>query len=272
MKINRYLTILAAAAVLCSCDGGTDPDGNGNGGSGDGGTDNPVIPEIPEEVNESNVFSVDFFTDLGSEESYFASRDWNAAVTHIESQDGKRPVAYMFDRMDFTAGEASPAVRIAYGTGYWSYFVQTESTSATVTRGTGIVTAYQIADFDSVIPHEGVFMSGTTIPVPLGTQTDICIYTTTLSSTEQFSVIASQWTKNRLNSGVTVGKILPGIKDAVSESAAADFPTLRLFYADIEGSSCDLFVLCPAAYACRGFEAGDSDTLPYYRIYFEKLF
>ena len=271
MKIIRYMTILAAVAVLCSCDNGTDPEDNG-GDNGNGGTDTPVIPEVPDEVNESNVFSVDFFTDLGSEDSYFASRDWNEAVAHIESQDGKRPVAYMFDRMDFTAGEASPAVRIAFETGCWPYFVQTESTSTTATKGTGIVTAYQISDFDSVIPNEGVFMSGATIPVPLGTQTDICIYTTTLSSTEQFGTIASQWTGNRLDSGVTAGKILSGIKDAGSESAAADVPTLRLFYTDMEGSSYDLFVLCPAAYACRGFEAGDSDTLPYYRIYFEKLF
>ena len=271
MKTARYIFLLAAAAAAFSgCNDGIAPDSPDNGG-GNGEEETPVIPEIPDEINEENVFTVDFFTDLGSEESFFASRDWEDAVSHIQGQEGKVPVAYMFDRTDFETGKANPAVQIAYETGYWPYFVQTESTSD-ITEGTGLVTPYQIEDFDSVVPGEGVFMSGVTIPVPLEKSVYTGIYTTTLTEAGQFSVIASQWTGNKLDSGVTAGKILSGIKDAVSESAAADFPTLRLFYTDMEGSSYDLFVLCPAAYACRGFEAGDSDTLPYYRIYFEKLF
>ena len=98
------------------------------------------------------------------------------------------------------------------------------------------------------------------------------IYTTTLTEAGQFSVIASQWTGSRLNSGVTVGKISSGIKEAVSETAAKDFPSLRLFYAGTEGSAYDLFVLCPAVFACREFEEGDGSALQYWRIHIEKIY
>lgn len=271
MKTARYIFLLAAAAAAFSgCNDGIAPDSPDNGG-GNGEEETPVIPEIPDEINEENVFTVDFFTDLGSEESFFATRDWEDAVSHIQGQEGKVPVAYMFDRTDFETGKANPAVQIAYETGYWPYFVQTESTSD-ITEGTGLVTPYQIEDFDSVVPGEGVFMSGVTIPVPLEKSVYTGIYTTTLTEAGQFSVIASQWTGSRLNSGVTVGKISSGIKEAVSETAAKDFPSLRLFYAGTEGSAYDLFVLCPAVFACREFEEGADGKLPYWRIHIEKIY
>lgn len=272
MKILRYVLAFAAAAAASGCQGGITPD-NPDSGDGGGGSGTPVIPEIPEEINEENVFTVDFFADLSSEESFFASRDWNEAASHIKGRSGKIPAAYMFDRTDFKAGEANPAVRIAYETGYWPQFVQTEATSVSgTTKGTGIVSAWQTEDFDSVVPNEGVFMSGITIPVPLEKSCNIGIYTTTLTDEAQFRTAASQWTGNRLNSGVTAGKISADIKDEVSSAAAEDYPSLRLFYADAGSSGYDIFVLCPAAFVCRKFEQGNGGSLPYWRIYIEKIF
>ena len=279
MKILRYLQFIPAIMIAAACSGNADPDkpgpGGDDGGSGDGGDEGeeqPSIPPVPDEINEANVFTADFFTDLDSESPYFGNRDWNDAASHIEALGGDAPLACLFDRCDFTVGEVNPMVRIALETGWRPFFVQTEKTSAASTRGTGIVTEQIVSDFHSRIPNEGVFMSGVTVTAELESDTEVCIYTTTLGSEEEFSAIASYWTARNLNDGVTVGKIASGIKDKVSAAAADKYPTLRLFYAGIEGSAYDLFVLCPAGYACRGFEEGIGSSLPYFHIKFEKLF
>ncbi len=275
MRLKEYMTaILLVGSITAGCQGNVTPDngdgnGNGNGETPDG---QPSIPDIPEETDERNVFTVDFFTDLRDDRSYFADRDHDMAVNHIKSQSGNLPAAYLFDRSDFVTGQPNPMVLIAYETGYHPFFVQTEKTSETATKGTGIVTAYSVSDFDSAIPAGMAFMSGITIPVQLSTIQNTGIYTTTLDSTEQFEEIASLWTGKRLNDGVTVGKIESGIKDDVADMAAARYPTLRLFMAGIEETDYDLFVLCPAAFACRNFEVWGNEGLPCYRVYFEKLF
>lgn len=279
MKILRHLQFIPAIMIAAACSGNADPDkpgpGGDDGGSGDGGDEGeeqPSIPPVPDEINEANVFTADFFTDLDSESPYFGNRDWNDAASHIEAFGGDAPLACLFDRCDFTVGEVNPMVRIALETGWRPFFVQTEKTSATATEGTGIVTEQIVSDFHSRIPNEGVFMSGVTVTAELESETEVCIYTTTISTADQFSTAASYWTAGSLNDGVTVGKIAAGIRDEAAATAADKYPTLRLFYAGTEGSAYDLFVLCPAGYACRGFEEGSGSSLPYYRISFEKLF
>ena len=160
-----YIHFVAAMLALIFLSGCRKEEGYaGNGGTG-GGTEEEkpevIVPEAPEEIVEGNVFVVDFFSDLEGGSGFFDTRDWNLAAGHILAQSGKRPVVYMFDGTGFSAGEVNPALRIANNVKGNAFFAQSEATSDHV-DGTGIVTLYQISDYDGIVSGS-TFMSGCTI-------------------------------------------------------------------------------------------------------------
>ena len=95
-----------AAALLCSCGKNSDPEKPIEK------PDPSVVPAPPEEIISNNTFVVDYFTDMKDSESYFSKRDVNVAKEYILGDVGRNSVMYFFDRMDFTVGKTSPAVKM----------------------------------------------------------------------------------------------------------------------------------------------------------------
>ena len=104
--MKKVLYMALAAALLCSCGKNSDPEKP---------VDKPnpsVVPAPPEEIISNNTFVVDYFTDMKDSESYFSKRDVNVAKEYILGDAGKNSVMFFFDRMDFTVGKTSPAVKM----------------------------------------------------------------------------------------------------------------------------------------------------------------
>lgn len=252
--------LLAAIALLSIAAGCEKP----------GGDDNPDTPaaEPPTEVNQSNLFIVDFFSTLDGKGRYFDGRKVSEAVSYIKNISGKKSVAYMFDRMDFVIGEVSPSVEIAYGIGGQPFFAQVSGTSAT-TEGTGIATLYTISEYDGVALDAKTFMSGCAIPVPLAKSTEIRIYTARLESAADLKAIYGAKSTVLQGDAVIIGSVKSSAKEEIGKYVKTGMGERITFFGSA-GTSYDLFAIVPAAFVCRSMEKGGTDGLPGYRVSIEK--
>ncbi len=123
-----------AAALLCSCGKNSDPEKPIEK------PDPSVVPAPPEEIISNNTFVVDYFTDMKDSESYFSKRDVNVAKEYILGDVGRNSVMYFFDRMDFTVGKTSPAVKMCTNMKIYPFFAQQEASGSGVIKGCGIIT------------------------------------------------------------------------------------------------------------------------------------
>ncbi|MDY3978919.1 MAG: hypothetical protein SOZ00_02745 [Tidjanibacter sp.] len=262
--MNKRILYCCALIALVGCDP-----------SNGGGTDTPnngwVPTEVPETINSSNLFLVDFFSDLSSEGNYFKTHDYTVASTHIGEQAGKRPVAYFFDRADYTAGEAYECTKIAYAVKSHPFFAQIEASTETITKGTGIVTPYMVYPFDG-FAHNGTFAAGVTLPAPLSKTTQLTLFTMRVEKSSQIEDLVACRADSLRSSGIVIGTIKPELKTAVTDYLKQKFDHYRLSFGDVDATPYDLFVLMPDDYVCRSVEPLKKVNLKYYRISIEKLF
>lgn len=265
--MNRIISLLflmsTSVFLLSSCqaplpDDGKKPDS----------PDVEGLPVPPEEGNAVNQFYVDFFSTLEDDGDYFSTRDVEVAAGYILEQTGKKSMVYMYDRADFTVGVSYPLNRISYNNAIYQFFAQSEATSSTLIKGTGMATRYPISRYDGIAGN-GTYMSGCTIPVPLSTPTQICIYTTTIRNMEQIKEIYSARSDALLADAVIVGTVDNGIKSQVLEYIE-DKMSLRPSVYGSSDTAMDLLVVVPPSYVCRGIESGQRINLPYYRVNIEK--
>lgn len=249
--------------LLNSCEGtnlNSDAPGPGNG--------NVEMPEPPEQEKSSNVFVVDLFSTLEDEGDFFSIRSIDSAAQHISSQSGKRPLVYMFDRVDFTVGQSHPFNTLSYNINIYQLFAQQEATKETTTKGTAMATLYPINVYDG-IAQEGAYMSGLTVSAPLSTATPICIYTTKINSLDQMKQIYEARSKKLLDNGVIVGLVDNSVKADVVKYAQQTM-SLRTATYGSDDTKLDVLVVVPPSYVCRGIENGKTVNLPYYRVRIEK--
>lgn len=263
----KLKTILIFATLLCVACHKTDNTGGGSGGDEPSG--DYVAPEAPSAVNQSNLFNVDFFTDL-QDAPYFTARDYNVAVTHILAQTGKRPLIYMFDRSDFAAGVSYPHVNIAYKCVYNAFFAQNK-TSGSTNEGTGMVTPYLVSSYDGVGISDKVYASGCTLPAPLSAMTSICLYTCRIDSVGQIKALVEVRGSVLQNNGCVIGTIRPDAFTGAAEWLKKNFKDFRFVSFATNDTPYVLFVFSPVWYVCRVAEYREVVNLPYYRISIEKL-
>lgn len=268
MRYMTYIRNILALALPCvslvllpCCTAGTQPS------EGDGPKEEEGLPEPPDQMNESNVFIVDFFTALDGEGDFFARRDVSVASQYVKDLSGKRPVAVMFDRTDFTVGKSSPMTAISYATGWWPFFAQCSSLEDGVVKGTGIVTPYTVSDYDGCAV-DGAYMSGCLIPVPLNTATKVYVSTAGMTDAGKMASICSRKLSALSDNVVVIGTVACAEADALAKYASS--VGLRIALLGSEGTAYDLFVLTPAEYVCRSMEQNRRVNLPYYRISIEK--
>lgn len=264
--MNRFAYIfflLSIAAVAC-----TKPSA---GTDGPDGPDKPgiVLPEVPENAVEVNVFYVDFFSAL-DDADFFGIRSTSVAVDHIKEQTGKKPVLYMFDRADYKMGESIPAVKMGIDLKYDTPLFAQNMLPASSVEGTALLTPYIISDYDGVLA-DGAFMSGCTIPVPLNTAEKITIYTARIEKTAQLESIFDARYDKLHHDGVLVGTVLSSEKAGVGEFVREKGGAVRYMTFDSKDSLYDLFVIVPGGFVCRGMEPLKKVNLPYWRISIEKL-
>lgn len=272
--MNRigYMNILSVfLALFVSCQEADQPStggSSGNSGGGGGDTGNTDLPVPPEEVNSSNLFNIDFFSTLEDDGYFFETRDIGVASQFIKDQKGRMSMLYMFDRADFTVGVSHPFNKMSYDIGIYQFFAQNQPTSSTVTEGTGIATRYTISDYDGLAQNQA-YMSGCTVPVPLKTPTNICIYTTRIESLDQIKEIYKARSNTLLGDAVIVGTVRNDIKSSVIEYIEGTM-SLRAATFGSDDTALDLLVVVPASYICREIASGQTVNLPYYKVIIEK--
>lgn len=263
MNRKAYLFLLLSA-LFCSCKSdelpatpGTEKEPQEEG-----------LPVPPENSLSSNVFCVDFFSTLEDDGDLFAKTDVSVASQYIKEQTGMRSVVYMFDRADFTKGVSYSLNKMSYDIEIYQFFAQHQKMTTTVTQGTGIATKYTISRYDGIAQND-TYMSGCTLPVPISTPVQLCLYTTRIESMDQIKEIYAARSKALLEGGVIIGTVRNDIKDSVLEYIE-DTMSLRALAYGSKDTELDLLVVVPASYVCRGIEDGKKDNLPYYRISIEK--
>lgn len=263
--MRKYLIIAALFMLAISCGkkpvtGGEKPE--------------TLIPEPPAEIVEANVFKMDFFTDLSNGQSFFANKDNSLASGHIKEQTGKKPLVYMFDRSDFLVGTINSSVTIAKACGYSPLFAQSGNIPTTVpklVKGTGIVTAYSIADFDGAT-QDGAYISGLQLTAPLKTPCKIGIYTASIDDVNAFAKVAVLKNYELHEESVLVGTIDNSVKEEFIAWVKKDFASVRLAFAESSDTARDLYVMVPVSYAIREISQERKVNLGYFRISIEKLF
>lgn len=259
--MKRFLFIAAlAASLLCACDKNPNPENPVIPSS-------PSVPEPPAEMNANNTFAVDYFTDLKDEDSYFIRRDIGIAKNHVLGEDGKKAVMFFFDRMDFTAGEPSPLLKICSGNNVWPLFAQQEPSGKQVTKGCGIITKTMVSDFDGIYDSD-VFLSGANIHIQTGIPGRTTIYTGRIDKISQLDEIFSKKGVKLSEDAVIIGRVKNGVEKEL-ESKVASYSCRSFISEGAEGWS--LYVICPPEYVCRGAESKKTVNLGYYRITIEKI-
>lgn len=263
MKKTCIIITLALASLLAadSCTVNK-PSGGGNVPSGG----DPSLPEPPEIALDARTFMVDIFTTL-SDESFFNLRSTGVACEYIRTQQQKRSLVYLFDRADYTVGKNHPMTEIAYTLGMNQLFAQSGPTGLLTTEGTGIITAYPIANYDG-IAEDGAYLSGCRISIPVTGTPSVYVSTARISSMDQARSI---YEKRKLR--LTTDAVVIGTAAAEEKQQILDFFNSSSVRAACLGSGdtdYDLIVLCPANYVCRGIEPGKTANLPYYRVSIEK--
>lgn len=254
------LTTALAAALLCACEKNPDKPTTPTPPS-------TQLPEPPAEMNANNTFAVDYFTDLKDEDSYFVRRDIGIAKNHVLGENGKKAVMFFFDRMDFTAGEPSPLLKICSGNNVWPLFAQQEPSGKQVTKGCGIITKTMVSDFDGIYDSD-VFLSGANIHIQTGIPGRTTIYTGRIDKMSQLDEIFSKKSVKLSENAVIIGRVKNGLEKEL-ESKVASYSCRSFISEGAEGWS--LYVICPPEYVCRGAESKKTVTLGYYRITIERI-
>ena len=265
MKIvYKILAFVSLIPLLYSCEG-TSPEPDPGTDPNPGGAE---LPEPPEQEKSSNVFVVDLFSTLEDEGDFFSIRSIDSAAQHISSQSGKKPLAYMFDRADFTVGQSHPFNKLSYNINIYQLFAQQEATKETTTKGTAIATQYPVTVYDG-IAQGGAYMSGLTVSAPLSTATPICIYTTKINSLDQMKQIYDARSRKLLENGVIVGLVDNSVKADVVEFVETTMSLRAVTYGS-DDTRLDVLVVVPPSFVCRGVEAGKTVNLPFYKVRIEK--
>lgn len=237
-----------------------------NPGGGDKPSGKEPLPEPPETVTDAHVFIVDMFSTL-EDEKFFVGRDVSVAAEYIRSQSPKLSLMYFFDRADFTVGQSHPMTDIAYSLGVNQLFAQCGPTSDGTIPGTGIITRYPLSDYDG-IACDGAYMCGCKVPVPVTGTPQVYLSTARICSLSQAETIFALRKLHLISDTIIVGTVSNQIKDKVLEYFES--MSLRTVCMESDQTEYDIFVVTPAEYVCRGFEAGKTVNLPYYRVSIEK--
>lgn len=227
----------------------------------------PELPAPSEEIKESNVFVIDFFSTLEDDADFFISRDAGVASEYIQAQSGKRSLVYMFDRADYQIGREHAATTIAYNVGAFPYFAQSGSAKAEIIPGTAMVTRYPISDYDG-IAKDGVYLSGCTIQLPIALTDKLCIATSFIADETVAEAIFTEKKVRLLSNMMIVGTVPADAANKVQKYFES--MSLRVCTLGSTDSAKDLIVVLPASYVCRNIESGKKVNLPYYRIFVEK--
>ena len=178
-----------------------------------------LFPEAPEEVNQENLFHVDFLTDL-ADAPYMQDRSIDKIVSFIKSRTGKKPLVYMVDRMDFEVGKVHPSVLAGHDLSMNPFFAQCSATTENKIPGTAILTIYPISDYDGSVQGKDNFISGGTLKAPLQQPQDLTFYTSRFESLEQMKEITRIKSARLKKSGILTGTVRKEAAQAIKSDAA----------------------------------------------------
>lgn len=210
------------------------------------------LPEIPQEIVQSNVFLSEIFLSL---------EDPDILAGHILSEQGKRPVVYAVNGTKIVPGESSDIVKAALLSSSFPYFIQRGNTDISGMHGYGLLTKYPISNFDN----------GMTFNLPLTQIIQVHIFFRDINNKEELkSVVAERkllLAKDAVILGFTDSKEAESIK-SLCESREMGF---RFDYFDI-GNGRAIFSIVNISYANRGFESLKYINMNYFKVSIEKIF
>ncbi len=216
------------------------------------------IPDPPQTVVESNMFVVEWFPDLPSEAE---------ASGHILASNDKKPLVYIFDRVQYVPGQSTPLVSTAVGSKCYPFFIQAGATSFSGNGGTGFLTRYSISDFDGECAETP--FGGPVITTALSSVVSIAIYGCNCSTPQQLTSVVGARSQAFYGDAVMVGAY-GGDPEQMKEIAGSKVLAMRFDYVAVSDKI--IYSIVQPGYVNRGFEKKALGDIEYVRILFEKLY
>ncbi len=203
--------------------------------------DGYVAPDVPSEVNENNLLSIEFYSRM-DETTLFETNDYQSVVSHIAAN--KTPLAFLFDRSDATIGNTSPVVDIAWQSRLKSFFIQNQ-TGDTQIKGTGMIVRSLVPGFEGFAVTDTLFLAGCRLTAPLSQPTVVTIMTCKLTESCQFPVLVRCLGGKPDDEIIIIGTIKASLKEEMSSYLRYNMTDFRLSFVDPEdtGKSNSLFIL-----------------------------
>jgi hypothetical protein len=228
-----------------------------------------VAPEPPTEINEYNLFAVEFYSKL-TDENLFKGTSYEPVINHINSE--KKTLFFFFDRTDMTPNQSSPVVDMAWKTKNVPFFVQNNSGSGTV-EGTGVITRQLVSAYPGAYIDNSLFIAGCNVTVPLYQTNHFSLMTCKINEKSQFDLLAKRQINGAESVQIVIGTINAELEDDFKEylrHALTDFRVAVRASAQ-PGKTYKLFILSPVNFVVREVTETAVGNFPLYQCKIEYL-
>ncbi|MBP8944845.1 MAG: hypothetical protein KBG25_02905 [Paludibacteraceae bacterium] len=260
MKIKIYiLVILVLATGSCNSNKtAIEPE--------DLGYEAPVPPVT---VNQSNVFTIEFYSLLNNE-PLFKNYDYKSVVDHITGN--KIALAYLFDRSDIELGETPSIVDIAWKSKMNSFFIQNNVDEKEI-EGTGMIVRPLVNVFEGIAIVDSFYIGGCTLLAPLSQPVSIILMTCKITQNFQFSMIAKYIGELFPTNKVIVGTLKNDMEEEMKTYLKYHLKNFRLsFYSpEKQQNTYKIFFLTPVNFVCREVTRTMIENIPMYECKIEYL-
>jgi len=260
MKIKIYiLVILVLATGSCNSNKtAIEPE--------DLGYEAPVPPVT---VNQSNVFTIEFYSLLNNE-PLFKNYEYKSVVDHITGN--KIALAYLFDRSDIELGETPSIVDIAWKSKMNSFFIQNNIDEKKI-EGTGMIVRPLVNVFEGIAIVDSFYIGGCALLAPLSQPLSITLMTCKINQNYQFPILTKYIGESFNTNKVIIGTLKNDMEEGMKTYLKYHLKNFRLsfFFPENQQNAYMIFFLTPVNFVCRNIDNSLVGNIPMYECKIEYL-
>jgi hypothetical protein len=226
-------------------------------------------PPAPTEVNQNNLFTVEFFSQL-NDARLFEDKNFQPVVSHIA--ENTKTLAFFFDRSDAVIGQTSPVVQIAWETRTKSFFVQNNLSNNSL-QGTGIIVRSLVNAFEGIGITDSLYLSGCVMSAPLSKPITLNLMTCKLIEKYQFPLLVKALGDMLLANKILIGSVKNNLAVELQSHLKKNMKDFRIsfFSSTSTDKTYQLFFLTPVNFVHRDVKVTTVGKTPMFECKIEYL-
>lgn len=226
-------------------------------------------PSPPTTVNQSNVFTIEFYSSLNNE-PLFKNNDYKSVVDHISGN--KIALAYLFDRSDVEFGNTPSVVDIAWQSKMNSFFIQNNVNDERI-EGTGMVVRSLINVFEGIAIVDSLYIGGCALFAPLSQPLSITLMSSKIGQNYQLPILTKYIGELFPTNKVIVGTLKNDMEGEMKTYLKYHLKNFRLSFYSPENQQniYKIFFLTPVSFVCRDVTRTMIGNIPMYECKIEYL-